>query len=654
MSTLNNSLALYDSAPTALYDRAAASVNVLAQMAVKATVNLSQTNISIVSINQSLEKTGEKSSTVFGAMGKMLKKTEESFKAFNVMGKVWGKMKEGMKIADDYSRLETRLKAVNGEIKNQGNLQDKVFAAANRSKASYSDMVGTVADLQGLTGDSFSTDEALGMSELLHKSYKLGGTDDKTQSSGVNQIVKSMGKGKIGSDVFDNITQNAPAMLAAMEAFTGKSEADLRKMAEQGTLTADILKNSMFAAASTINDKFSNMPMTFDDIGKRIKNALFQAFGGAIDGVIKIINSGGFQKFISMVIVGIYTAGSILDWVIGILDFIAPILETIGGVLLAVMIPNLWKAASAIWASVPAAWAAVSAFIVANWTLILVVATIVLIVNALSILGVTAQDVFNFIGGVVGVFIAFFYNRFVLIWNYVAAFINFFGNVFTHPIASIKALFFDLTSTIIGYIKTMAQGIEDLINNIPGVEVNITGRLDGLERKLKKASATAKDEAGLIEFTKSKDFIDYSEFATKGSQIGSDIYKGVSDKISDFTNGFGLGKDETDLFGYGGSDASNLPGLPGNNDLGTPSNPVSVQGTGSNGNLAVDMAEEDIQYLRDIAERDYINKFSTATVAPNIQVSFGDIHQEADADKVAGRIQRILREQIATAGEGVY
>jgi tape measure domain-containing protein len=89
-------------------------------------------------------------------------------------------------------------------------------------------------------------------------------------------------------------------------------------------------------------------------------------------------------------------------------------------------------------------------------------------------------------------------------------------------------------------------------------------------------------------------------------------------------------------------------------DFGTSNNPLTIEGTGANGSVEVDMSDENIQYLRDIAERDYINKFSTATLAPNITVTFGDVHEEADIDKVTGRLKLILQEEIATAAEGVY
>ena len=86
----------------------------------------------------------------------------------------------------------------------------------------------------------------------------------------------------------------------------------------------------------------------------------------------------------------------------------------------------------------------------------------------------------------------------------------------------------------------------------------------------------------------------------------------------------------------------------------TPPDPGTIEGTGTNGKIEVEMSDEDLKYLRDIAEREYVNKFSTATLAPNIQISFGDVHETADADKVAGRIRKILQEEIAMAAEGVY
>ena len=512
------------------------------------------------------------------------------------------------KITDGYIQLQSRLNAVNDGLQTQAKLQDKVFAAANRSRNSYSEMVSTFANLQASASDVFgSNSETLAFSELMQKSFKLGGADTETQSAGIDQVIQSMGSGKIDGSAFDAITANAPMMLEAMETFTGKSKAELQSMAEEGTLTADILKNSMFAASAGIDNEFSNMPMTFADIWNRIKNAALEAFGGVIESISNIINSDGFQTFLNVVIAGIYAIASVLDWIIDTttkyFDYLAPILEVIGGVLLVTIIADLWAAAAAV-------WAAVAAFIIANWTIICIVAAIVIVITMLNAMGVTAQEVFGFIGGAVWGLVAIVYDAVALIANF----------------------FIFIFKAIDGGITDLVNGAIDFINTL----IKASNLVFGTEFEQISHSETFFDAMGL-DYMELKD---PREAYKEGSNAGGEVYNGAKNKLDN---------------AYEGVDSllSNLTSG-SQSDLGTNNNPITVQGVGSNGTLGVDMAEEDIQYLRDIAERDYINKFSTSTVAPNIQVSFGDVHQEADADKVAGRIQRILQEQIATAGEGVY
>ncbi|QOX63671.1 tape measure protein [Anoxybacterium hadale] len=601
MSTLNTSLALYD--------RTSVSMQVLSKMADTASMKFDQTNISVNNLNKSLKNTESKADLILDVI------------------------KNGMKMADEYTRVQTRIKAVNNELGVQENLQEKIFAAANRSRTSYSNIVRTFSDLKGMTNSSLSNDEALGFSELMHKSYKLGGTDDATQSAGIDQVIKSMGTGTVDDGVFDNITKNAPAILKAMESFTGKSKLELSKMAAEGTLTADLLKNAMFAASNDINSEFSNLPMKFSEVLDRIRNVTIEAFGGVIESISSFMGSSEFEPYLNSIILGIYAIGSVLSWLV---DSIIGAWDIIGPILFALAISYLNGLRTKLLALIPALWGMVSpilaqaaGWIAASWPILLIVAAVAAIIFVLGKLGVTAQSVFGFIFGLASALVAIFLDIPVYIQN---AFIG-----------AIKLIDLFITSLINKFISK----INFLIEILSGLELIDVNPIDKFK--------------GFTEGLEYKKTFNYSEVFEKGSNVGKGLYDAgknkigdIKDQISSFTNGFGLGTDGSNTFGYGGSDASNIPGFSGSSDLGTPSNPVSVQGTGSNGNLAVDMAEEDIQYLRDIAERDYINKFSTATVAPNIQVSFGDIHKEADADKVAGRIQRILREQIATAGEGVY
>jgi hypothetical protein len=132
--------------------------------------------------------------------------------------------------------------------------------------------------------------------------------------------------------------------------------------------------------------------------------------------------------------------------------------------------------------------------------------------------------------------------------------------------------------------------------------------------------------------------MDYSNSYDKGSKIGKDAYGSLEKTISSLTDSL-TKKDEKD---------KSL------DDFGAGTIPIKVEGTGAGGAVDVDMSNEDLQYLRDIAERDYINKFSTATLAPNITVKFGDVHETADVDAIRGRIEEIMREEISTSAEGAY
>lgn len=379
-------------------------------------------------------------------------------------------------------------------------------------------------------------------------------------------------------------------------------------------------------------DFFATEVDAFSDEWSKVTDAATNALAPIKVFIGDIINTNEFQGFINGLIIGFDLLRQGAEWFVNTLiqgwDTIGPMLAYVGTIVLAAYVANLW-------ATIPPILAQAAAWLLAAFPLLLIIAIIAIVISAVLQLGGTWEGIFGFIGGVIGVFVGHFYNCFVRIWNTVAAFINFFGNVFTNTSASIKALFFDLAVNVLGFIEKIAQGIETVLNKIPGIEVDITSNLTNLKDLLAKESATIKSEAELTEFVKSKDYVDYSDSFTKGSDMGKNVFNKVSDGFSSLTDV---------LTEPSGNDFSNF---------GTKSNPLNVTETGNDAGK-VDMSDEDLQYLRDIAERDYIAKVSANTLAPNITVTFGDVHETADVDNVAGRIKKILQEQIAMSSEGVY
>ena len=557
---------------------------------------------------------------------------------------------KGMQLSDELTNTGARLNLINDGLQSQAELQEKIYAAATRSRGAYMDMAGAITRMGLLAGDSFSSnDELIAFTELIQKSFKVSGAGQGEQSAAMLQLSQAMAAGKLQGDEFVSITENAPMIANAIAKYVGVSKGELKELSSEGAITADIIKNAMFNASDQINSQFEQMPMTFSDIWNKIKNGLLSAFTPISNAFSNIINSEGIMTIINSIIIGVNILGSAVGWLINFvasnLDILLPILMSIASVWLGMTIKNLY-------AMIPPLLIQLSIWMAQHAPILVLIGLIAAIMYTLVNLGVTFQDVFSFVGGLVGAFGGHFYNTFVYIWNAVAAFINFFGNVFKSPVASVQTLFYDLAVNVLGFIEKMAQGIEDLINKIPGVEVTITNGITNLKNKLADKSASIKDEAGLVEYVKSKDFIDYSDAINKGSSIGENIYTSIADSLGNITNSFSSLISGTTSSGFPGLDG--LSGLgSGLGDIGTDSNPTKVEGTGNAGKVEVDMADEDLKYLRDIAEREYINKFSTATLAPNVTITFGDVHQEADADKVVGRIKKILQEEISLAAEGL-
>lgn len=567
--------------------------------------------------NKKLEVTGASANTASGGLGKLLK-TFISLAA----------IKKGIDITDEYSNIAARLALINDGLQTQEELQNKIFAAANRSRGVYSDMASAVAKMGLLAKDAFtSNDELIAFTELVQKSFKISGADPSEQAGAMRQLAQAMASGRLQGDELVSIMENAPMIYEAIAKYMGKTKGELKKLSSEGAITADIIKNAVFAAAKNINTKFAEMPMTFGDIWNRIKNGALKAFDKVIVKVNQLINADKFQRFVDRMITGFSLAASAASWLIDAIirgwDTIGPILAVIAGIWLVSIIGKLW-------AMIPPLIAQAAAWLSVYWPILLVIAIIGIAISAARQLGATWDEIIGFIGGLIGVFATTFYNYFVMIWNHIAAFVNFFGNVFKNPVAAVQALFFDLASNLLGYIEKVARGIEDLLNKIPGVNVNIAGAITKLRDKLKAASTQIKTEADLKTYVQSKEFMDFSEGWTKGSTMGKNLVDKVSNALSGLTD---IGKS----FDMG--------------QFGTSQNPLYVT---SNDKLKVDMSDEDLKYLRDIAEREYIAKFSTATLAPNISISFGDVHETADANKIAGRIRKILQEEIAMAAEGAY
>lgn len=529
-------------------------------------------------------------------------------------------VKKGMDLVDDYTNAAARLRMVNDDNQTPAELQDKVFDAANRSRGSYTDMAGAVAKMNLLAGDSFtSNDEAIGFTELLQKSLKVSGAGTSEQQSAFLQLTQAMAAGKLQGDEFRSVMENAPMVADAIAKYMGKSKGELKELSSDGLITADIIKNAMFTAADDINDKFAEMPMTFADVGQLMANNALEAFGPTMEKLNTLLNSSGAQTLLAALNEGIAAIAEGANWLIDAFIRGDPIVRTFFAV--AIIMAGLWAGQMLV---------AAGATLAAHWPLILIIATLGAIVLALTSTGVTFADIFSFIGGLLGAFYGTGYNIISSLWNLFISFAEFLANVFHHPIQAIVNLFIGMATSVLTIIKDIATAIDGVFGS------NLAGAVGGFSTKLKSwgDSFKADDYVSLDDMR-----MDTKDIAATAEAWG-EKGKGVGDFIDKWDFGSALEIDPN----AGGIDYSQFA---------TAGNPATVKGTGKGGAVKVEN-EEDIEWMRRLAERDYIARFSQNTLAPNIMVEFsGPITKEADTDNIMSHVSEQLKELIATAPEGV-
>ncbi len=309
--------------------------------------------------------------------------------------------------------------------------------------------------------------------------------------------------------------------------------------------------------------------------------------------------------------------------------------------------------AAAVWATTGATWAEVTAQNGLNaamyacpvvWIIVLIIALIAIFyaaVAAVNHFAGTSVSATGIIAGAFAIVGAHIINTFVVpVWNAIVAFINFFGNVFNDKTAAIKVLFYDMCLTVIGYIQNLASAIEILLNKIPGVTVDITSGLDSFYAGLEQAQRVVKDESGWVEYAHKMDFVDYEDAANAGYAFG----QGIEERIANF--------DPSSLFGVEGiPSADEYANEMAGNGLGEGVNDIE-ENTGKMAD-SMDITGEELKYLRDIAEQETVNRFTTAEIHLS-QTNHNMVKSGMDLDGVLSGLDEMLGEAGEIMAEGVH
>ena len=260
------------------------------------------------SISNSLDSVRNKAQKVFGVEIPGLMNAAKSGAAFagaamgiEAAGRALKDMAvSAVKTTDQLTQLRARIDLINDGSQSTAEIMDKVFSAANRSRGSFLDMADSVAKLNMLAKDAFtSNDEAIYFVEQLNKQFKIAGAGVQETTSAMYQLTQAMAAGKLQGDEFRSIMENAPMLAQSIAQEMGLSVGQLKEMSSQGLITADIIKNALFASAEETNAKFAEIPMTFQDIGAKLQNDLIAAFQPVMEELGNMTSSDAFMSVLN-------------------------------------------------------------------------------------------------------------------------------------------------------------------------------------------------------------------------------------------------------------------------------------------------------------------------------------------------------------------
>ena len=549
-------------------------------------------------------------------------------------------IKKGMEISDTYTNISSKLSLITSNAAQLKSLQNDIFAAADRARGSYTDMADTVARLGITAGSKFGSNQNIvKFAETMQKMFRVGGASTAEQSAAMLQITQAIGSGKLQGDEFRSIMENAPMAAQAIAKYLGTSTDKLKELSTDGKLTSDVIINGVLSASKSVDQQVSKMSYTWGDYWNKIKNGAYQAFGAVFENESSVLGSQKFQKMIDGMIASFSTLASAANQVLTIISdvgsyfsdnwsWVSPIIWGIVGALVALTVATWAQSAAQAVLNLVMAANPIGLIIIGITLLIVAIYETVNAINQATGSTISATGLitgaFNVLGGLI-------YNNIAIGYNAVAAFVNFLNHAFQNPIAAVEALFLDLAAVVNSALLNVAQNLETILNKIPGVKVDFTSALSNFQNTITSNSAKIKNEAGLKDIIQPMQLRTISDTWNSGYKFGNSIDSKVNNWMENLGQALSPKTSQTTK------------------------TPIPVTGTGADGSVKVNIADQDLQYLRDLAEKQYINKFSTAVLSPKLSVSFsGNVGDKNDQQQIYFTISKMLQEELATAAEGLY
>ncbi len=624
-----------------------------------------------------------------------IKRAVAAYVSIQSVGKV-------LDISDELTQTTSRLDMMNDGVQTTAELVNMVYAAAQDARGSFSQMADVVARFGNNAKDAFSSsEEVVAFADLIQKQMTIAGASTQEAANAELQLSQALGSGVLRGDELNSIFEQAPNLIQNIADYLDVPIGKIREMAADGELSADVVKAAIFSAADDINSKFNEMPMTWGQMWQSMQNTALIAFQPVLQRLNDLANSEAFQTFVQNAVEAMATLANIVlnifelvgtvggfiadNWsvispiiygVIGALAVYAAYLGIVKGIEIAS------AAATAIYSVAMSAKIGVMAALTGQtmaataaqmgyngalyacpvvWIIMLLIALIAIIFavcNAIAKMTGIANSGFGVITGGVNVVIQFFKNLGLTvanialgIGNAIAALASNMMTAFHNAICNVQSWFYNLLSTACSVIENISAAL----NKLPFVSFDYSGISSAADDYAAKASEAAgnKEDYTSISDAFNEGFTTFDAFqdgwASDAFNAGAAWGDGVADKVSNFSL--------SDVFGQ--TDIPNVGDYTsGFNDA--IANSGIGDGVGSiddnTGKIkdSLDVTEEDLKYLRDIAEQEAINRFTTAEINVDMSGMQNTVNSGDDIDGFMTKLTDSVNEAVDNMTEGVH
>lgn len=517
--------------------------------------------------------------------------------------------------SDQLTQTNARLKLMTGSAEAAAEANDQIFAAAMRSRGAYADMADFVSQLGMTAGNAFrDTNELIAFAEQIQKQLAISGASGASAQAALVQLTQGLSSDALRGEELNSVLGQTPLIAKTIADYMGVTKGEMRELASEGKVTADVVKNAILGATAETNAQFEQMPMTWAQVWTMAQNIAIRA----LDPVLQAIS-----------------------WLANNIEIIGPIVLGVGAAFGVFMIAANWtNICTAATTALTTAQTMLGAVMATTWgmpliIIIAVVAAFYAVIAAINKVTGSSLSATGIITGTIAVALAFVGNLFVTAFNTIldliavffnafAAVANFLANVFVDPLGAAARLFFDFADIVLSILQTVASAIDTIFGS--SLADTVQGWRDSLGGWVDDTFGKGIEVVPKIDYQDSHlDRFEYGKAWDAGYQWGDnlDLFGGLKD-----------------MFGAAGYDSKAYDELLGDTN--------SIAGDVSSINKSVNMADEDLKNLVDMAERQYVNQINLTAQTPVVTINGANTgNTEEDRRKLGDTIRDIILEQAA-------